>query len=138
MKKLTYMTLVMMVVSIYAFAGAKSFKDDPATPPGTREVVVSINDAFIPSGFDTASDAFVVINGLFPNGCYRFRDTAVTHNSVLVHEVRAMATVSEGMCLMVLVPYSKEVQLGKLAAGEHAIRFMNGDGTYWEKRLTVE
>lgn len=130
------MTLMMMVITSYAFAGVKQFKGE--TAPNTREVIVSINDAYIPSGFDTASDAFVVINGLFPNGCYRFKDTAITHNSALVHEVRAMATVSEGMCLMVLVPYSKEVQLGKLAAGEHAIRFMNGDGTYWEKRLTVE
>lgn len=105
---------------------------------GTREQVVSINDAYIPSGFDSSSDAFVVVNGLFPNSCYRYRDAKVDHIGPALHEVRAYAQVTEGLCLMVLVPFSKEVQLGKLSAGEHAIRFVNGDGTFWEKRLTIE
>lgn len=104
----------------------------------TREQVVSISDAFIPSGFDSSSDAFVVINGLFPNGCYRFRDTKVDHIGPALHEVRAYAQVSEGLCIMVLVPFSKEVQLGKLNVGDHSVRFMNGDGTFWEKNLTIE
>jgi hypothetical protein len=30
------------------------------------------------------------------------------------------------------------VQLGKLNVGEHKIQFMNGDGTYMEKQLTIE
>jgi hypothetical protein len=104
----------------------------------TREQVVSINDAFIPSGFDSGSDAFVVINGLFPNSCYRFRDAKVEHVGPALHEVKAFAQVTEGLCLMVLVPFSKEVRLGNLEAGEHSVRFVNGDGTHWEKRFTVE
>jgi hypothetical protein len=106
--------------------------------PKVREQLVAISDAFIPSGFDSDSDAFVVVNGLFPNGCYRFRDTKVDHVGPALHEVRAYAQVSEGLCLMVLVPFSKEVQLGKLSAGDHAIRFMSSDGTFWEKRMSVE
>ena len=31
-----------------------------------------------------------------------------------------------------------EVQLGKLSVGDHKIHFMNGDGTYMEKHLTIE
>lgn len=104
----------------------------------THEQMVSIGDAYIPNGFDSSSDAFVVVNGLFPNSCYRFREAKVEHVGPALHEVRAYATVTEGLCLMVLVPYSKEVQLGKLSAGKHAIRFMNGDGTFWDKSLTIE
>jgi hypothetical protein len=104
----------------------------------TRQQVVSINDAYIPSGFDSGSDAFVVINGLFPNSCYRYQDAKVDHVGPALHEVRAYAQVTEGICLMVLVPFSKEVQLGKLASGEHTIRFVNGDGTHWEKKMQIE
>ena len=104
----------------------------------SKEQLISVNDAYIPSGFDSGSDAFVVISGLFPNGCYALRDATVTHVGSALHEVRAYANVTQGMCLMVLVPFSKEVQLGKLATGDHSIHFVNGDGTYWEKHLVVE
>jgi len=39
---------------------------------------------------------------------------------------------------MVLVPFTKEIRLGKLQTGKHALRFLNGDGTYLEKSLVVE
>lgn len=134
MKKMIKTGMIALTVALM-FGGVAMASDQA---PVTREQVVTINDAFIPSNFDTASDAFVVVNGLFPNGCYRFKSSAVNHIGANLHEVRALATVSEGMCLMVLVPFSKEVQLGKLVAGDHAIRFVNGDGTYWEKSLQVE
>jgi hypothetical protein len=39
---------------------------------------------------------------------------------------------------MVLVPFQKEVRLGKFEAGKHTLRFENGDGTYFEKTLVIE
>jgi hypothetical protein len=104
----------------------------------SHEVMIGFNDAFVPGGFDSASDVYLVANGLFPNGCYRFSRADVTHKTANVHEVRAYATVSEGLCIMVLVPYTKEVRLGVLGRGHHLIRFLNGDGTYMEKQLTLE
>lgn len=107
--------------------------------PSQKDVVVGINDVFIPGGFDSDSDVYVVVSGLFPNSCYRWKEAKVAHDRQEgVHAVQATASVSQGMCLMVLVPYSKEVQLGKLGAGEHKIRFLNGDGTYMERTLTLE
>lgn len=104
-----------------------------------REVTVSINDAYIPSGFDGESDVYVVVSGLFPNSCYRWKGANVAHDKEQnIHGVQATAVVNQGMCLMVLVPFSKEVQLGKLGPGEHRIRFLNGDGTYMEKVLVLE
>lgn len=107
--------------------------------PEEREVIVGINEAFVPSGFDSESGGYVVVSGLFPNGCYQWKEARVNHDRQNnVHEVRSVASVSQGMCIMVLVPFTKEVRLGHLEAGEHKIRFISGDGTYLEKTVTVE
>lgn len=106
--------------------------------PQTREVAVGISDAFIPGGFDSDSDAYVVASGVFPNGCYTWKRADVKHRDAYSHEVQSVASVSQGMCLMVLVPFTKEIKLGKLDTGKHTLRFLNGDGTYLEKSMVVE
>ena len=109
-----------------------------AESPASKEVVVGVSDAYIPSNFDSSSDAFAVVNGLFPNSCYRLSGAKVEHVGSALHEVTTYANVTQGLCLMVLLPFHKEVGLGKLSVGEHQIRFLNGDGTYLERRLTIE
>ena len=132
MKKLF---IIMMGVTLAAAAFAES---NPPQQGETKEVVVGVTDAYIPSGFDSNSEAFVVVNGLFANSCYKLKAAQVDHIGPALHEVRVKATVTEGLCLMVLVPFHQEAQLGKLAIGDHSIHFVSGDGTYWEKRLTIE
>jgi hypothetical protein len=39
---------------------------------------------------------------------------------------------------MVLVPFSKEVNLGRLSPGQHNLKFVNGDETSFERNLKVE
>ncbi len=106
--------------------------------PQTRDVVISVSEVFIPGGFDSEADAFVVASGMFPNGCYRWKGAEVKNVDALTHEVQSSATVNQGMCIMVLVPFSKEIRLGKLQAGTHTLRFVNGDGTFLERTLQVE
>lgn len=112
-----------------------------APTPGVRsaahDVIVNITDVYIPSGFDSGSDAFVVVNGLFPNTCYRWKEAVITHPGATEHEIRSTAVVNEGMCMMVLVPFTQEIQVGKLERGEHTLKFVNGDGTYMQKKLTI-
>lgn len=133
-----YRTLFAGLLALVVASNAQASAQDE-TPPGDRDVVVSIGDAYIPSGFDSSSDAFVVVNGLFPNGCYRWKGSKVTHDPANPrHEVQSIATVRGGMCIAVLVPFTEEVHLGKLDSGKHTIRFMNGDGTYLEKTLTID
>jgi hypothetical protein len=108
------------------------------TSPAEKEVTINIADAYIPGGFDSTSDAYVVLNGLFPNSCYKWSRAEVTNQANNIHEVRSIASVSQGMCLMVIVPFTKEVRLGQLASGAHKIRFISGDGTYLEKDITIE
>lgn len=125
--------MILAAATAFGFAGQASAKDGDI-----HEKVVAINDVYIPSGFDSTSETFVVVNGLFPHSCYKLRGAEVNHIGSSLHEVTTLATVTEGLCLTVIIPFHKEVQLGKLAVGEHQIHFMNGDGTYMERRLTIE
>lgn len=102
-----------------------------------HEKVVGVSDAYVPSGFDTGSDAFVVANGWFQNSCYKLKGIEVNHVGPALHEVTTKANVTEGLCLAVIIPWHREVQLGKLASGTHKIHFLNGDGTYMEKQLVI-
>ncbi len=103
-----------------------------------HEKVIGVNDVYIPSGFDSQSDSFIVANGLFPHSCYKLKGADVEHVGTSLHQVTLKANVTEGLCLTVMVPFHKEVQLGKLVVGDHSVRMMNGDGTYMEKHLVIE
>ncbi len=105
--------------------------------PEKREMVVAVNDVYVPSGFAEGDETFVVISGLFPNSCYTFTRVEVKHIPPATHEIYAYANVYEGICLTVLVPFSAEVKLGLLTMGDHTLRLINGDGTYWEDTLRV-
>lgn len=103
-----------------------------------REVIVGINEAYIPGGFDIYSDTYVIASGIFPNGCYRWSRADIKHVDQYNHEIRSIANVQQGMCIMVLVPFNKEIKLGRFNAGKHTLKFVNGDGTYLEKTMVVE
>lgn len=103
-----------------------------------NEVPLSVSDVFIPSGFDSGADVFVVVNGYFPNSCYSWKNAQVNHISPTEHEIYSMGMVKPGMCLTVLLPYTQEVRLGRFESGVHTLRFMNGDGTYLERSMSVE
>ncbi len=110
-----------------------------ATPTVTeKEVEIGISGAFVPAGFDSTSDAYVVVNGVFQNGCYSWKRSDVNNISEFNHEIKSVAAVKQGMCIMVLIPFQKDIRLGKLATGKHTLKFLSGDGTYLEKTLNVE
>jgi hypothetical protein len=79
----------------------------------------------------------VVASGIFPNSCYKMKGVRVRHAGPRAHEVALVASVYKGVCLMILVPFRKEVRLGKLVEGTHTVRFANGDGTFLERQFTV-
>jgi hypothetical protein len=108
------------------------------TAPASKEVTIGLNEVYVPGGFSATTDVYVIASGLFPNSCYKWARAEVTNTTPLMHEVKSIATVSQTMCLMVMIPYTKEIKLGRLQTGDHTLRFVNGDGTYFEKTLTVE
>lgn len=103
-----------------------------------KDNIISISSVHIPSGFDSDADTFIVVSGVYPNGCYRWKEAKIENASEYQHNITAIGTVSQGMCIMVLVPFTKEIHLGKLVSGTHNLRFLDSDGTYFEKELVVE
>ena len=128
-----------LMISCLIFACASGVQSAGATENLTKEVTIAINDAFVPETVERGTDAKVVLTGIYPNSCYRWSraDVRAHANSTLEIKARAMVTVNT-MCLMVLVPFSKEVNLGRLPAGEHTLRFTSGDDTYYERKLNVQ
>jgi hypothetical protein len=104
----------------------------------TKDVYVNASDVFVPADQTSDKDAFVVVSGMFPNSCYAMKKAEVRNDSDLEHTIKLVATVSQGMCLMVIVPFTKQISLGRLAKGEHILRFVNGDDTYFERTLTIQ
>ena len=131
MKKIFMLSLAALTINFATTALAQA-------PAPAKDVVLNVIDAYVPGGFDSTSDVFTVVNGIFPNGCYSWSRAEVTHPSQFLHEVRAVASVTQGMCIMVLIPYTKEIHIGRTGAGTHKLRFINGDGTYLEKTLNIE
>ncbi|MGZ3651296.1 MAG: hypothetical protein ACXVB9_06115 [Bdellovibrionota bacterium] len=124
----TIFAMALMMVSAQAVRAADG---------DVHEKVVNVSDAYIPSGFDSTSESFVVVNGWFPHSCYKLKTVEVANVGPFLHELTTKADVTEGLCLTVIIPWHREVQLGKLATGDHKLHFMNGDGTYMEKHLTI-
>lgn len=131
------MRILFSTLSVFTALTLSSFANAADQAP-TKEVTLSVSEVYVPGGFSENTDAFVIVSGMFPNSCYAWARADVKNTSQKLHEVKFFANVSQAMCLMVMVPYQKEVNLGRLVAGEHTLRFLNGDGTFFEKTLTVE
>lgn len=130
-----------MKTKIFLFAAVLSFLNfsmAAETPIAEKDVKIGITGAYVPGGFDSTADAYVVVNGIFQNGCYKWKTAEVVNKSATEHEITSIATVSQGMCIMVLIPFQKDIHLGKLVSGKHTLRFLSGDGTFLEKDLTIE
>jgi hypothetical protein len=104
-----------------------------------KEVTVPVTDVYVPEVVPRDTDAKVILTGMFQNSCYRWSRAEVTSPTELIHEIKAKADVNMStMCLMVLVPFTKEVNLGRLNPGEHTLRFTSSDDTFFERKMTVE
>jgi hypothetical protein len=123
----------LMMLSLFALPAATFAADGDV-----HEKQVGVSDVYVPSNFDSRSEAFVVVNGFFPHSCYKLTEAKVAHVRDNVHEIRLYAEVTEGLCLTVIVPFHKEIQIGKLSVGEHTLRFLSEDGTRMEKKVTIE
>ncbi len=131
------MKLSILLAAVVAVFTLQAGANDDAK---SKDVAIGVNDVYVPGGFDSESDVFVVVSGVYPNSCYSWKEASVgkDKNDASITNVQTMAAVSQGMCLMVLVPFQKEVQLGVLGAGSHVVRFLSGDGTYLQKTIDIE
>lgn len=127
--------LMIFIISVYANANNSS---NISRDSEYLDTVIDISNIYIPHSFDAESDAFVIASGMYPNGCYRWKEAKVESVNPFQHTITSYAQVSQGMCIMVLIPFMQEIRLGKMEPGTHVLRFLAGDGTYLEKEITVE
>lgn len=122
-----------LALASFAFANSNRTLEGQA-----KVVMLNVNSAYVPDNNKSADESYVVVSGTFNNGCYRWSHSTVKDpDQKQVIEVRNYATVDQGNCIMVLIPYQNKVVLGKLARGEYQVRIMNGDGTFFDRPLTV-
>jgi hypothetical protein len=93
-----------------------------------RLTAVEAETVFAPAGFDDNDEAVVLVDGYLPSGCYR-----LTRPEVAVDETAKTITITpvarffDVPCIQARVPYSLELQLSQLAAGEYRLA-VNGHG----------
>ncbi len=95
-----------------------------ASPALADEIVTAeAQQLFVPTGFDDNDKAQVVVDGYYPNSCYRLEPSVleVDLDKKLI-TIEAKARVVSGFCLQVLVPYSDVVELGILPRGQYTVR----------------
>ena len=127
-----------LISALVLFVSFSAIASPAPTPPPTKNVVIGLSEVYVPGGFTSTTDAYVIVSGMFPNSCYSWGTPQITTPAPFMHEIRAVASVVQQMCLMVMVPFQKDVSLGILQTGAHTLRFVNGDGTYFEKTITIE
>ncbi len=106
----------------------------------TIESTVAINSAYVPGGFDSEADVYVIVSGIFQNTCYTWKEAKVDQKAQKnILEIEVRANVVQGTpCMRVLVPFQKEVYIGKMQSGNYTLRFANGDGTFFTEALTID
>lgn len=84
-------------------------------------------NVYLPVGFDDNDNTQLVIDGFFPNSCYRLAQYNVDVNSEQkkVTIYNQVYYYSGSPCLMVLVPYSRVINVGILSEGTYEVQFVN-------------
>lgn len=102
------------------------------------EAPVVIQEADVPTVVGKSTDVLVMINGYFSNTCYKYRSTDIRHPDAFTHEIRAFAIVEGEVCLMKIVNFQRDIELGQLPAGEHTVLIFSGDGKVFEHKMLVQ
>ncbi|MCB0418341.1 MAG: hypothetical protein KDD39_11870, partial [Bdellovibrionales bacterium] len=85
-------------------------------------VKTALNQAFIPTGFDSNDHVQIVVAGEFVNTCYQvgpYRATIDEKAKQIV--ISQTAYHYQGTCLDVTVPFNHEVELGIMEPGEYQV-----------------
>ncbi len=126
---------ILVAISIFSFhAQAQAIPRNPV-----QKEFASVTSVFVPGGFGTESDIYVIARGVFPNGCYSWSHGELEHLNEFSHVVKPIANVIVGSyCTMALVPFEVEISLGRFAAGRHDVQFKNADGSVIQSVVDVE
>lgn len=93
------------------------------------KVSTAFSAVYAPVGFDSNDNVQIVGEGMFANTCYRPADTGVqVDQEKKTIMLTPMAYHYDGVCLQVLIPFERVVDLGILRPGHYTV-YQNGKTT---------
>lgn len=107
----------------------------PLTPILTDAPVNSIE---IPESFVADAPAYIIVEGRFRSGCYKWVGAEVQQKPNFITEIHGFAQVSNGICIQMIIPFREKVPLGPLPAGTYDLHFMRADGSFLREVLTIQ
>lgn len=116
-------SLVLISLMAAAFGLSAAHADE-----GEAKIVkVSVAKAYIPHGFDNNDVAKIVVEGFFPNTCYKMKkqekEDVVVDTETREIRVTQRAYKYDGMCLMMVVPYTQTIEVGQLTnVGDYQVQ----------------
>lgn len=81
------------------------------TSPTPELIPFKVSQVYIPEGFDDNDNLQVVIEGFFPNGCYKVAPASIDTKSE-PFKIQANAYRYYGFCVQMVVPFQQVVNLG--------------------------
>jgi len=107
--------LVSMCILFFGIGSAKAVERS-----APKLVTTGVSSVFVPLGFDDNDNVQVVIEGYFPNTCYKLGPSNIEVEDEKV-KITPLAYFYAGPCLQMMVHYEKAVNLGLLKAGKYRV-----------------
>jgi hypothetical protein len=120
MKLIRFALLGLMVSSIGVFTTQQVRAD--STISGPKLVPVAYEKVYVPVGFDDNDNVQIIATGEFAHTCYRQAETKVTVDQTKkVITLEPAAYLYDGLCLQVVLPFERVINLGVLSTGTYSI-----------------
>lgn len=88
------------------------------------------SELVVDKNYGSYEDVQIILNGIFPNGCYQKGETLVEKVGNEIFIKNRVVFYKDTMCTMALVPYSDSIQIHNLEMGKHIIFVKDKYGNY--------
>jgi hypothetical protein len=85
-------------------------------------LAATIEQVFIPQGFDDNDNVQIVVQGQLPSTCWQVTGVDVKKESDFDFSVEVISTRANRICVPVAIPFHRVVDLGTLNSGEYIVR----------------
>jgi len=115
---------LILFVTLLTTAGFARAENPPAsatedtTAPAVEKV--PLMRAYIPGGFDSKNRVRLMVEGMFPNTCYRIREPEIIKTNSTIAITQTALKYNEP-CLDMMVSYSQTVNVGLLKPDQYAV-----------------
>jgi len=114
------------------FLAVKAPADDAPT-----KVKVNFAKIYVAQGFDSNDKVQIVGEGIYTNGCFRNAETKVRVDHVQkVISLTPFAYKYDGICIQVVLPFDRVVDIGILKAGTYKVR-LDGQSNFLGDVMTT-